>query len=348
MSERPVLSVVTALFDEEECVETLLARILAACRPLGMPFEVVVVDDGSADGTLDRLLAAGVRTPELVVVRLRRNFGHMPALSAGLRQARGEAVVVMDGDLQDPPELIPQFVEKWKAGFEVVYGLRTERGEKPLSRLLTAGFHRLFRKAASLQMPDDAGTFGLLDRKVVEILNALPERERFLAGLRAWSGGRQTGVSYARPERAAGKSRVGFAGRFGLAFTAFTSFSRLPLRFASGLSLALGVVLFSVGITAIAIRLFTDLAIPGWATFTTLLGITGFVQSLVLAILSEYVSVIFEEVKRRPAYLVREVFREGRPSLTDGGYGESGGGPAGDGSVAGSFGARGEKSPPMR
>lgn len=347
MTERPGLSVVTALFNEEACVEALLARTLAACRPLGMRFEIVAVDDGSTDGTLERLLAAGVRTPELVVVQLRRNFGHMPALSAGLRQARGEAVVVLDGDLQDPPELIPRFVEKWKAGCEVVYGLRTERGEGPFARLLTAGFHRLFQRATSLSMPRDAGTFGLMDRKVVEILNALPERERFFAGLRAWSGGPQAGIPYARPERASGKSRVGLGGRAGLASTAFTSFSRLPLRFASGLSLALGVVLFSVGMTAIAIRLFTDLAIPGWATFTTLLGMTGFVQSLVLAILSEYVSVIFEEVKRRPPYLVRQVFREGRPA-TEPGYGASDAESAGDGSAAGSFGARGEKSPPIR
>ncbi len=312
--DHPRLSVVTSLLDEEALVDDLVGRIAAACRDLALPFEIVVVDDGSRDGTLARLLALSARIPELKVVELSRNFGHMPALGAGLSLARGDAVVIMDGDLQDPPELIGRFVEEWRKGADVVYGLRTERGEGWLARSLTRAFYALLSRVSSVPIPQDAGTFSLLDRRVADTLAALPERERFLAGLRAWAGGRQVAVPYARPDRPRGPSRVGLVGRTGLAAVALTSFSRLPLRAVSFLSLAVGVILFSIGLTAILVRLFTDLAIPGWATFTTLVGMTGFVQSLVLAVLSEYVSVIFEEVKRRPAFLVRNVYTDGKPA----------------------------------
>lgn len=293
-------------------VDPFLDRLVAACREIGLPFEIVVADDGSRDGTLARLLARSADLPEMIVLELSRNFGQMSALSAGLEWARGDAVVVMDGDLQDPPELIGRFVEEWRKGADVVYGLRTERGEGWLARSLTSAFYALLARISSIDIPRDAGTFGLMDRRAADRLARLPERERFLAGLRAWTGGRQIAVPYARPDRTSGRSRVGFFGRSDLAAAALTSFSRLPLRAVSFLSLAVGVILFSVGLTTILVRFFTNLAIPEWATFTTLVGMTGFVQSLVLAVLSEYVSVIFEEVKRRPAFLIRNVYTDGK------------------------------------
>ncbi len=309
----PTLSIVIPLFNEEKLVQELVQRLVRSCRGLKVPFEVVVVNDGSRDTTLQRLVALSGDVQELRVVDLYRNFGHMAALSAGLALARGKAILTMDGDLQDPPELIPKLFSHWQEGADVVYGLRTAREESPLQRLGTQLFYWLLSKVSETEIPKQVGTFGLMDRKILDLLNRMPERDRFFAGLRAWLGGKQSFVPYERPDRPFGKSRVGLEGLFRLARTALTSFSKVPLRYASSLSLIFGFSLFLLGLFAILIRLFTNLAIPGWATYTTLLGMMGFVQSLLLAILSEYVAVIFDEVKGRPLFLVRQEFNDGRP-----------------------------------
>lgn len=317
MSAGPVLSVVTPVYNEQEIVPELVGRIVASCRPLGLAFEVVVVNDGSRDGTLERLVGMSTDVPELRVIDLMRNFGHMPALSAGVALARGAAVIVMDGDLQDPPELIPRFLEEWRGGADVVYGLRTARREPLVKRTLIGLFYALLDRITETKIPKQVGTFGLMDRRVVDVLNRMPERSRYFAGLRAWIGGRQSFVEYARPDREAGGSRVGAQGLFRLARTALISFSKVPLRYASTLSLVAGLALFLIGVWAIGERLFTNKAIPGWATYTALIGFMGFVQSLVLAIISEYIAVIFDEVKARPMFLVRQEFAQGRPSEPD-------------------------------
>jgi dolichol-phosphate mannosyltransferase len=308
----PRLSVVTPLFNEALVVPDLIRRTADSCRQIGVPFEILVVDDGSRDTTLLELTTLSRNIPELRVISLFRNFGHMSALSAGIHLSRGDAVLVMDGDLQDPPELIPQFYSEWQGGADVVYGLRISRKERPLVRSATSLFYFILRKLADTPIPRQAGTFCLMDRVVVEFLKAMPERSRFFAGLRAWIGGKQSFVKYERPDRPYGQSQVGMRGLFRLARMAFISFSKVPLRYASLLSLLCGLVLFLVGSIAIGIRLFTNLAIPGWATYTTLLGMTGFVQSLVLAVISEYVAVIFDEVKARPLFLVRDEVVLGR------------------------------------
>jgi polyisoprenyl-phosphate glycosyltransferase len=307
-----VLSVVAPLYNEEEIVPELVRRVEESCRRLNVPFEIVLVDDGSKDSTLARLTSLSRTIPELRVASLFRNFGHMPALSAGIALARGEAVVVMDGDLQDPPELIPDFYGKWRAGADVVHGLRTGRKEGFPLRQLTAIFHRLLGRLAEISIPRQVGTFCLMDRAVVDVLNAMPERSRYFAGLRAWVGGREDSVSYERQHRAGGTSRVGMRGLFRLGRMALVSFSKVPLRYASIFSLACGFVLFLVGSVAMAIRIFTSLAIPGWATYTTLIGMMGFVQSIVLAAISEYLAVIFDEIKARPLFLVREEIVQGK------------------------------------
>jgi dolichol-phosphate mannosyltransferase len=309
----PILSVVTCVFDEQEIVGDLTERVIRSCRGLSVPFEFVVVNDGSRDDTLARLTELSRENPELRVINLFRNFGHMPALSAGIDQARGEAVVVMDGDLQDPPELIPDFMHEWRAGADVVYGLRTRRNETRLKRTAIEVFYWLMGGVSDIGIPKQVGTFGLMDRRVVDILNRMPERHRFFAGLRAWVGGKQAFVPYARPDRQSGSSRVGIRGLFRLAQTALFSFSKVPLRYASLFSLMCGLILLCVGLTAIGIRLLTNLAIPGWATYTTMLGMIGFVQSLALTVLSEYVAVIFDEVKARPLFLVRDEIAGGQP-----------------------------------
>ncbi len=308
---RPTLSVVTCLYNEAAVVPELVGRLVESCRGLGPPFEFLVVNDGSTDETLPRLIALSREIPELRVVNLLRRFGHMAALSAGLALAKGEAVVVMDGDLQDPPELVPKFFEEWRAGADVVFGLRTARREGLLKRLAIACFYWLLDRISEASIPRQTGTFGLMDRRIVDILNAMPERHRYFAGLRAWIGGRQAAIPYDRPDRVHGKSRVGVRGLIRLARTALFSFSKVPLRAASLFALLSGLILFVVGASAVAIRLMTNLAIPGWATYTALLGMIGFCQSVVLATLSEYVAIIYDEIKLRPLFLVREEFANG-------------------------------------
>mgnify|MGYP001230986136 CR=1 FL=1 len=310
-SNGPTLSVVIPLYNEQEIVPELIGRTASACRGIGESFEIVVVNDGSRDHTLEALVRQSQEVPELRVVDLLRNFGHMPALSAGIAVARGQAVVVMDGDLQDPPELIPQFVREWRNGADVVYGLRTARREAWLKRTLIGGFYWLLDHTTETKIPKQVGTFGLMDRKIVDILNQMPERSRYFAGLRAWAGGKQTFVPYERPDREGGGSRVGAQGLFRLARTALISFSKVPLRYASALALVSGLTLFMVGAWAVFEKLFTDNAIPGWATYTTLIGFMGFVQSLVLSALSEYVAVIFDEVKQRPLFVIRTEYHQG-------------------------------------
>ncbi len=305
-SPAPTLSVVVPLYNEEQGVQELLERLRQSCQGIGESYELVMVNDGSSDQTLARLVGFSQGIPELRVVDLYRNFGHMAALDAGLKMARGRAVVVMDGDLQDPPELIPELVAQWRKGHDCVYVRRARRHEHVLKRVLTAGFYWLLDRVSEHPIPKQVGTYGLLDRQLLDNLLAMPEKQRYFAGLRAWIGGRQAFVEAERPDRRHGSSRVGAAGLMRLARTALFSFSKKPLRLAVCLSLVSGSVLLVVGLSAIAIRLFTDLAIPGWATYTTMLGMMGFTQSLVLAIMAEYLAIVFDEVKRRPVSVVRE------------------------------------------
>ncbi|MCM8811747.1 MAG: glycosyltransferase family 2 protein [Candidatus Omnitrophica bacterium] len=308
-----MFSIVIPLFNEQEIVRELVDRVRSACGGLGMPYEIIVVNDGSTDETLPRLVELSRSVPELRVIQLSRRFGHMPALSAGLRAAKGDAVIVMDGDLQDPPELIPQFYAQWRAGSEIVYGLRTTRREPFLTRKMIALFYWLLDNLSEVPIPKQVGTFCLLDRRIADTINAMPERERYFAGLRAWAGGTTSFVRYERQPRASGPSRVGMGGMFRLARIALVSFSKAPLRYASLLSILYGLALFVIGSYAILTRIFTDLAIPGWATTTALLGMTGFIQGILLAIIAEYIAVIFDELKKRPLFLVQQEFANGKP-----------------------------------
>ena len=309
-----LLSVVAPVFNEADGVDELVVRLKESCSKAAASYELIVVNDGSRDSTLPRLIALSEATPELRVIDLFRNYGPMAALSAGITLARGDAVVVIDGDLQDPPELIPELVDSWRNGADVVYGLRTKGHGSVARRVGTSVFYWLL-KASRTSIPQNVGTFGVMDRRVVDVLNAMPERSRFFAGLRWWVGGRQAFVTYARSERGHGRSRSSVLSLVALAETALTSFSKVPLRLASILSLVCGRALFLVGIIAILIRVFTPLGIPGWATYTTLIGMMGFVQSVVLAVIAEYVGIIFDEVKARPLFVVRSEFRSGEPVL---------------------------------
>jgi glycosyltransferase involved in cell wall biosynthesis len=313
----PVVSVVVPVYNEESGVRELIARIVAACQRLGVTYEIIAVNDGSADGTLGHLVDLSREFPALRVIDLIRNFGHMPALSAGLASARGAAVIAMDGDLQDPPELIPSLYEEWTRGNEVVYARRQGGEDSFVKRLGSKLFYDVIARLTRRRIPSNVGTYGLMDRRIVHVLNALPERSRFIAGLRSWVSGRYTYVDYHRSARRHGSSRVGFLGLVALASSALVSFSRAPLRLASLISLSCAAVMFVIGSAAVVIRLTTHDAIPGWATYTTLIGFMGFVQSLVLAAMAEYLGVIFEEVKARPLYLVRSEYVRGEPLTSD-------------------------------
>lgn len=302
-----LVSVVLPVYNEQHVLPTLLARVATALAECGTPYEVVFVNDGSRDDSprvLDRLAAAD---PHVRVVHLSRNFGHQAAVHAGLTHARGDAVVLMDSDLQDAPEAIGRFVGEWLAGADVVYAIRTARKEKPLKRLLFAGFYRVLQRIATTRMPLDAGIFGLLDRRVVQALLALGERDRYLPGLRSWVGFRQTGVEVERFARYDERPRVSLLGLWRLAKTAVFSFSSFPLT-----------VFYFIGYSALAVfgllagfslycKLCTQLAIPGWTSHVLTASFFGAVNSLGISILGEYVIRIYDQVRGRPVFLVDRV-----------------------------------------
>jgi dolichol-phosphate mannosyltransferase len=306
---RPLLSVVVPLYNEEECVEPLWERLRAVLEPMGSPFEVVLVDDGSRDATPALIDDLHERDERIVVVRLSRNFGHQPAITAGLEQARGQAVVVMDGDLQDPPELIPQLLRLWREGNDVVYAVRRRRREGLIKRLGYRAFYRLLGWISDLEIPLDSGDFCLMDRRFVDAFNRLPERCRFIRGLRSFLGFRQVGLAYDRPAREAGRPKYTMRKLSGLAIDGLVSFSSSPLRlvtYLGAVSAALALVL-TAWVLNDAIRHQT--APRGWASTMVVVLFMGAIQLLSLGVIGEYIRLIFLETKRRPTYLLDEVRR---------------------------------------
>jgi len=314
--KHPEISVVAPVFNEEAGVNELVERVAKSCSDARENFEIIIVNDGSRDATLGRLIEASRSIPGLRVINLYRNFGPMAAVSAGISAARGNAVITIDGDMQDPPELIPKMVKLWRDGADVVYCERIERAENFVVRTLISAFYWLFERLSDTDIPKQAGTFGLMDRRVVDILVAMPERHRYLAGLRSWIGGRQEKLEYTREVRKFGTTQQGLRGLFSHARLGVVSFSKVPLRLASILSLLTSVMLLGVSLFAVAVRVGTDLAIPGWATYTALIGGMGFVQSLVLGVIAEYLGAIFDEVKARPVFLAKEEFVNGESATS--------------------------------
>jgi glycosyltransferase involved in cell wall biosynthesis len=301
---RPELSIVIPVRDEREVLPALHRRVASTLDALGVPSEVLFVDDGSTDAT-PRILARLRRRDDRVgILRLSRNFGHQAAVTAGLDHARGRAVVVMDGDLQDPPELIPRLVERWRAGYHVVYAVRRRRKEAWPLRVAYFTFYRLLRRIGELDIPTDSGDFCLLDRRAVLALRRLPERVRFVRGLRRYVGFRQTGVAYEREARAAGRPKYTLRSLCGLAADGLVSFSGRPLRVATYLGLAAALV--AAGLTAwvLADALATRSAPRGWASTMVAVLFMGAVQLACLGIIGEYLRVMFLEAKRRPSYVV--------------------------------------------
>ncbi len=316
----PDLSVVVPLFNEERVVGPLHRRLVDALDQLDLSYEIIYIDDGSRDATPWLLDEIGSGAPGVGVVHLSRNFGHQAAVTAGLDHASGRAVVVMDGDLQDPPEVIPRLVERWEAGFDVVYAVRRDRKEGRAKRLGYHAFYRIFNAVSDLAIPLDSGDFCLMGRRVVDALKALPERTRFVRGLRTFVGFRQVGVSYERAARAAGRPKYTARALVALAVDGVVGFSGAPLRFVTYLGLTLAALAALLTGWVLVDALSHHTAPRGWSgVLVAILGV-GSMQMIGLGIVGEYVRQIFLETKGRPPYIVAE-FRAGLVPPLSGGRG---------------------------
>lgn len=301
-----MLSVVVPVFNEEDTLRELHSRLSGSLPPVEV-WEIVLVDDGSADGSWPLMRELSVADPRLRLVRLSRNFGHQAAITAGLEAARGEAVVVIDGDLQDPPELIPELVARWRDGYDVVYAVRAERtGESPLRLLAISLFYKVFRRISGGDIPANVGDFRLVSRRVVDALVAMPERARFLRGMTSWVGFKQTGVEYRRDPRYAGSSKYPPRKLVRLALDGIVSFSTIPIKLVAWLGFALVVFCLVVLGWTLYTRFFTNSAPQGWTSLLVVVLLLGGVQLLSLGIIGQYVARIFDEVKQRPLYVVAE------------------------------------------
>ncbi|MGI9099380.1 MAG: glycosyltransferase family 2 protein [Solirubrobacteraceae bacterium] len=302
------LSPIIACYRDAQAVPHMYRRLVETFERIGCDYEIIFVNDGSPDDARDVLARIAAADPNVVVVNHARNFGSQSAFTSGMAIATGDACILLDGDLQDPPELIEQFVERWKDGYDVVYGERVGREAPPLMRAFYKGFYRVFRRAAYVNVPLDAGDFSLIDRRVVDALNAMPEKQRFLRGLRAWVGFKQIGVPYVRPERMFGVTTNNFRKNLGWARRAVVSFSYAPLDFITGLALSV-VALSAFGLVAqIVLKIVAPGAAPeGLTTVITLILFIGGIQLLCLAIIGSYIAHMYEEVKGRPAYIVDSV-----------------------------------------
>lgn len=306
------LSVVAPLFNEEGNVTELLRRLTAAVRnvPGIDDYELVLVNDGSTDRTLTLLREHQADDPHLVIVDLSRNFGHQLAATAGLDAAQGDAVVLIDADLQDPPELIPQMVQRWQEGFDVVYAVRRNRAGESKFKLLTARwFYRITRRLTKVSIPVDAGDFRLMSRRVVDALKTIRERHRFIRGLVSWVGFPQSAVEYDRERRFSGSTKYPISKMLRFAIDGITSFSDVPLRFASYFGFIISAIAFAVAILEILIKIFTGYNVPGYTSLIFAILFLGGVQLIGIGILGEYVGRIYDEIKGRPLYIVSSVER---------------------------------------
>jgi dolichol-phosphate mannosyltransferase len=307
----PEISVVVPLYNEEENLAELYRRLVSSLEGLDLSFELVFVNDGSQDATprlLDGLQAGDRR---VVAIHLSRNFGHQAAVTAGLDHAAGSAVIIMDGDLQDPPEVFGAFVQRWREGAEVVYAIRTKRKENCFKRCGYFLFYRLLRAISDIDIPLDSGEFCLMDRKVIDVLNHLPERLRFVRGLRTFVGFNQVGLTYERGAREAGQSKYSLRALLHLAVDGLVSFSGYPLRLVTYLGFLSAALAIGLSVWAFVDALSNQATPRGWASMIIVVLFMGAIQLLSLGIIGEYIRRIFLETKGRPTYIVRDVRKDG-------------------------------------
>jgi polyisoprenyl-phosphate glycosyltransferase len=305
----PELSVVTPAFNEAAGIDRFFERLTRVLERIGLSYEIVMINDGSSDDTLARLLEHRAINPAIKVINLSRNFGKDIALSAGLDYARGRAVIPIDADLQDPPELIEQMVDRWRDGHDVVYATRMRRpGDTWLKRTSARFFYRFFDAIADVPIPSDTGDFRLMDRRVVDVMVRLPERTRFMKGLFAWVGFKQTAIYYEREERHAGGTKWNYWRLWNFAMDGITSFSSVPLKVWSYFGFVISLFAFLYAVVLAVRKLLHDVDVAGYTSLMVVVLFLGGIQLITLGILGEYMGRVYNEVKGRPLYVVRELY----------------------------------------
>jgi glycosyltransferase involved in cell wall biosynthesis len=304
----PTYSLVIPAHNEEGVVEELAARLVEVMDALDGDAEAILVDDGSRDRTYELMLEAAGADSRFRLIRLSRNFGHQIALTAGIDLAAGDAVIVLDADLQDPPEVILELAARWREGYDVVYAQRDVReGETRFKRATASWFYRAFNRISEVQVPVDVGDFRLVDRRALDVFNSMRESSRFVRGMFAWIGFRQTGVVYVRHERFAGETKYPLRKMLRFAATGVISFSTAPLRAALNLGFFVSFVSFALGIWSLIVKLTGFYNVPGWTSIVVVMTFIGGIQLIVLGVIGEYIGDIHAEVKRRPLYVVSEL-----------------------------------------
>ena len=311
------LTAIAACYKDEQAIPFMAERLQKTFEKIGVDYEIIFVNDGSPDDTQTVIERLATGNPKIKGITHSRNFGSQNAFTSGMKLASGDACILLDGDLQDPPEVIEGFYERWREGFDVVYGVRTRREMPRLLELCYKGFYRLFQTMAYIRVPVDAGDFSLIDRKVMNVLNSLPERDRFVRGLRAWSGFKQTGVPYVRPERMFGRSTNNMLANFRWAKKGIFSFSYIPLEM-----IALGALIVSfIAVLAAFAQIISRILHPeipqGIATIIVISLFLGAINLLSLAFIAEYIAKIFEEVKQRPQFVVTKLVNFETPAAPD-------------------------------
>lgn len=317
MDDRPLLSVVVPVFNETEVIETFYDRTRKVMEKLDfIAYEIIFVDDGSSDGSYQQLADLADVDPNVKIIKFARNFGHQVAITAGIDLAAGDAVVVIDADLQDPPEVITQFISKWQEGYDVVYGVREKRKGEGKLKLLTASlFYRILKRFTNVDIPVDVGDFRLMSRRAVDQFKTLREKDRFVRGLVSWIGFPQIGVSYVRDKRYAGETKYPYRKMVKFATDGITSFSTAPLRLASLFGYLVSFLAF-LYLCSVFVQKAMGNTVQGWATIMVGMLFLGGVQLICLGIIGEYIGRIFNEVKPRPIYVIEEVynFEDGKPA----------------------------------
>ena len=306
---RPIYSLIVPLYNEQDTLPELVRRLTDVMNSLDEPTELILINDGSKDQSLMLLRSFYQQDSRICYINLARNFGHQIAVTAGLNFVRGDMAVILDADLQDPPELIPELIKQWRSGFQVVYAQRTKRIEESWTkRVLAYWFYRILQKFADVEIPTDTGDFCLIDRSVIDILNAMPERTRYLRGLRSWVGFNQIAVPFSRDARFAGEVKYTFRKSFKLAINGIVSFSQVPLRLSTYVGLFAAFVSLLMGLLILYWRIFVpNSPLTGFTMILVSVFFLGAVQLVCIGILGEYIGRIHEEVKGRPLYTISEI-----------------------------------------
>ena len=308
---KPEFSVIIPAYNEQEVIEESYKRLTAVMSQINEPYELLFIDDGSRDKTAEKIAGICKRDKHVILIRFSRNFGHMPAITAGMDYARGSAVLVIDADLQDPPELFPKMIEKWREGYEVVYGVRSERkGETGFKKLTAGVYYRFLKRMTDVDLPVDTGEFRLIDRKVCNAIKRIKEKNRYMRGLVSWVGFKQTAVEYVREKRFAGETKYPLTKMIKLAMDGITSFSYKPLKLAANLGFGISALSFIYLLIVLYQRLVSHTTAIGWASMVAIVLFSQGIVLMVLGLMGEYIGRIFEEIKGRPIYIVDEIVNE--------------------------------------